>query len=135
MSNRKRPIKVISTVVPISRELALDYGLVQPTDAERAEALERSRLWRLRTLQAWAVYDLMRPALADLRDPVSRAVLDLHEPDENGVEYAGRCTECHDGGEMGDRLEWPCATVRAVASVHGIETPGLDLWRRPEESA
>ena len=94
---------------------------------------EWTRQYRLREAAAWVVYDAMRLALDALTDSPSRAVLDLHRPDEDGTTYAGRCVECYDGwGDLGARLEWPCPTVQAVASAHGIEAPEVSLWRRPE---
>jgi hypothetical protein len=110
----------------ISREMALDYGLVEPTPEEAAERAEQAREWRLREEQAWRIFDAMVPRLAALTEPATRAVLNLHA--NNDAEGGPACDECYIGD---DRAPWPCDTVKAIAAVHEIEVPDIELWRRP----
>ena len=72
-----------------------------------------------------------------LEDPVSRAVLDLHRRTTSGYSRTPwwECAVCHDGGDMGDRLQWPCPTVEAVAAVHGIDLTDDWVFRRPPDGS
>jgi len=88
--------------------------------------MEKASLIDVLTPQARAEYErraaeraeilaAARERLAAITDPVARAVLDLHAPDDDG--------DC-----MGDDMEgyeaeqptWPCRTVEAVAGHYGI---------------
>ena len=57
-------------------------------------------------------------ALNKVADPVARTVLDLHRC----VEY-GECDGCDFAGYEGDRPQWPCRTVIAVAGAVGVAVP------------
>lgn len=53
-----------------------------------------------------------------LDGPLTRAVLDLHHPDEDG-----NCGGCDFFGCEAERPAWPCRTVNTVAAHHGIALP------------
>lgn len=110
-----RPQK-IGVTVPVSREMAIIYGLVEPTDAERAAMDAESAKWT-----AWKQRQDARQArgLASLREvagPLVRRLLDLHAADDRG-----ECLGCDSSGYEAERPEWPCRTVDAIAEHHGIE--------------
>lgn len=72
-------------------------------------------------------------ALDQLDDPVSRAVLDLHRR----TAYYDRSTTWECDACPGDeyRTDWPCATVEAVAGVHGIDLTDDFLFSRPADGS
>lgn len=102
-------------VIQVSRAELLDAGLVEPTEAERAEREAwRVECERRRRVEKEAVAALAI-ALAAVTDPLARAVLDLHKAD-------GRfCAAEQD--EYGDGTDWPCRTVETVATTLGIPFP------------
>jgi hypothetical protein len=94
-----------AALVPISHEVALDHGLIEPTDEERAEM---AKAWVRqqdydRHLDAWTL------TLADITDPVATAVLEIHHRS-----YSGYCPVCDD---------WPCQTADAVTAIIGHPSP------------
>ena len=110
----------------ISREMAIDYGMVEPTPAESAERDEQLR--RFREKQAaerkkWTGETI--PALR-MTDQLTRRILDLHAPDlEAG--WTPQCPGCDFGGYDGEPPEWPCRTIVALAEHHGIALPGHSM--------
>jgi hypothetical protein len=97
-------------------EMAIDI-LTKPTPAE-SERLAAG--WRRREADRRERVMIAHERLAEVTDPVARAVLDLHR--ENG---RGQCEGDEFGGWDGERPDWPCDTVRAVAKAVGIEMPDL----------
>lgn len=64
-------------------------------------------------------YNLVEDAVPDLVAAV-RAVLDLHR--ESSAPYdTGYCEGCNQAQEFPE--DWPCPTVRAIATALGEETP------------
>jgi hypothetical protein len=108
-----------SVVVPLSREQALDYGIVEPTEAE-AERREREMAeYRARKADADAHRRVWLSMVDDIAGPVGRAVLALHHRDD-----LGDCVACgHDCGGLGGHVPWPCPTVDAVADACGLQVP------------
>lgn len=118
-------VRKYGTTVQVSRDMALDMGLVQPTPAERAE----QEAWRVEYAQrkqaATEALPVFVAQLAAVADPVARAVLDLHKAER------GWCEGDDFGGYDGERPEWPCRTVEAVAAALGITVPpDLDMAER-----
>jgi len=114
-------IKKAHSLIPMSRELAIDYGLIEPTPEERAEA-ERSRAaYERRKAEQEARTAALRAALAAVTDPIARAVLDLHA-EQDGVAWT-TCAGCDTDGYDAEAPPWPCRTVDAVAEALGIEAP------------
>lgn len=112
-----------STTVQVSRDFALDYGLVQPTPAERAEREAWHVEWQQRKQAATEAAAVFIAALAAVTDPVARAVLDLHKPADRG-----HCHGCDADGYEWDYPEWPCRTTTTIAATLGIDVPeDLDL--------
>lgn len=101
--------------MPISRPLAIEYGLVDPTPEERAQLEREAAESRRGAYERDLRLAVARARLADLTDPLVRAILGLHA--ESGH---GECTACIDGDFADD---WPCDTVELVARHYGIETP------------
>lgn len=107
----------------VSREMALDFGLVEATPEEAAEREASAAAFRARCADEWPVYLHALRALDGLdaeNYPVARRVLDLHAPVEPGAP-SPRCSECCRDGDH--PAEWPCATVEAVAGTFGIPLP------------
>ncbi|QCB93312.1 hypothetical protein [Cellulomonas shaoxiangyii] len=103
----------------ISRDTALVFGLAEPTPAEKAARNAAAAAWRdYHGRRRQADRDMVA-ALAGLGDRTVDAVLDLHAP------TAGEYPTCNGddySGPEADPPDWPCATVLAVARVHGVPT-------------
>jgi len=117
----------VSIALPTSRELALEYGLVEPTPEERTAAERRAAEYA----RVGAAHDermaAFRQALAAVTDPVARVVLDLHSEacsrdclEECGIHFCGGCDFA---GYDAESPDWPCRTVEAVAGVLGLTVP------------
>jgi hypothetical protein len=113
-------------VVNISRDMAVDEGLVAPTAEEAAERNELSAKWRAKRADARRAYPNTKAALDALSDPAVRAVLTLHAPDETGRSVV--CSHCYYDTEMGDKQDWPCETVEAIASASDIALPETTVY-------
>jgi hypothetical protein len=95
----------ISAVIPISDE---EYRLRTqgPTDAERAE-------WKRQAEERKTAEAKQRVEYSKLRQTATgtlRKILTLHSPVGEGTSWF-TCGECFDGGNMGDHVDWPCATA------------------------
>lgn len=110
------------SVVQISRDEAIDRGMVKPTAEEKA----KRDAWRVNyerrkqaATEAWPVFVA---ALAAVTDPVGRAVLDMHKADQQW------CAGCEGWDNSGESPAWPCDTVETVAKALGIPIPpDLDM--------
>lgn len=112
-----------SSVVQVPRNIAIDYGLVEPTPAERAEREVWHVEWEQRKQAATEAAAVFAAALAAVADPVARAVLDLHKPADHG-----HCHGCDADGYEWEYPEWPCRTATTIAATLGIDVPpDLDL--------
>jgi len=111
-------IRKYGAQIGVGREVAIAYGLVEPTAEEAAEAEKRHEEFRARHVAYAAKIHTFRQAMAQLKDAPSRAVLSLHAETPDG-----ECAHCYGDTEMGDREEWPCGTAIALATAHGIEVP------------
>jgi hypothetical protein len=125
-----RPFDAIrknSIAIRVSREMALDFGMVKPTPEERAARARqaaRFRAWRERHAEQEAA---MVAALREQTDPVTAAMMSLHAP--NRLDWSGStvCDGCDYQGYEADPIEWPCRTVYTLATVHGVPHP--EAWR------
>lgn len=110
-----------SFVYTVSREYALDMGMIEPTPEELAERNESSRLFheRQREKRAKAL-----AALRDLRgkDALTDMLLDLHSCDTE-AEWTAECPGCDFTGWESEPPEWPCRTVALLAERHGVDLP------------
>jgi hypothetical protein len=86
-------------------------------DAATPPADEKSDLERIATERDLKL-GAAQHRLAQLADPLTRTILDLHS-----VDKYGECGGCDFGGYEAEPPEWPCRTVTAVAEHHGIELP------------
>ena len=119
----------------MSREDAIAYGHVKPTEEERVAMRDRLRV-SMREQYAehtadWEVQQVAGPALAAITDERSRALLDLHSIRSHGWDGA-YCDGCEFSGMEAEPGEWPCSTVRLVASWHSIELPKTWREKAPE---
>lgn len=110
-----------SFVITVSREMALDYGMVEPTPeeaAERAASMAAFLEQQERNRQQFLV------AIAGLRGRggLTAALLDLHAPDLD-ADYLVECPGCDFSGYEGEPPSWPCRTIELLADHHGIEIP------------
>jgi hypothetical protein len=104
----------------ISREFAVDMGLLQPTPEERAEQQRQSAVYRERAARHVAAVHKFRDTLNLVGEPHWRAILDLHTP--SPYDHP-ECQGCDVEGYEGEQPEWPCRTVRLVAEKCGIHVP------------
>lgn len=111
-------ITKIGAWLPISREMAVDHGLIEPTPEERQQARVRHEEYERERQAVLARIDAARPKLNALTDPTARAVLDLHSEDDDHT-----CEGCDWDGFEAERPPWPCSTIRVVAEVHDIYIP------------
>jgi hypothetical protein len=113
------------TTVQVSRDMALDYGLVEPTPAEKAQRDAWAAEYAQRKQAATEALPVFVAALDAVTDPVARVVLDLHKDDR------GSCAGDDYSGYEGEPPGWPCRTVEAVAAALGITVPpDLDMAER-----
>lgn len=104
----------------ISREAAIDYGMIVPTQDEVDERNRTGSLFH------HMQQDKRARALAALRelqakDGLTAIMLELHAVDFD-AEWSPECLGCGTGYED-EKCEWPCRTVRALANYHDIELP------------
>lgn len=104
----------------VSREMALDFGLVEPTPEEAAERAARTARWEGWRARHRAQQATMVAALNETGDAVTTAILALHS--SNGSEYP-ECQGCDFSGAESEPPEWPCRTVLELARAHGIPEP------------
>lgn len=121
MSDAERAARVLharqfSHLVPVSREIAIEAGLIEPTPQERQAADAERRAAERRAAERKAKLDAARRRLTALTDPLARAILDLHAENDRG-----ECDGDEFGGYDGLPPDWPCSTVEAVAARYGIE--------------
>lgn len=103
----------------ISREMALIYGMVEPTPEEAAEMARNRAEYATERAEAAEEMTVAMMRLDELADPFARAALDLHAPNERH-----ECSACWRGDEHAD---WPCETVDAIATVANIGLPDMSL--------
>jgi hypothetical protein len=100
----------------ISREMAVDLGIVEPTPQEltdRSGSVADSRIRYAARIALSAEWFL---AILDAAGPVGAAAVGLHTPGRYGD-----CEGC--GFEDMAGLPWPCATVLAAAEAAGLPEP------------
>jgi len=119
----------------VSREMALDYGLVEPTPEEATKrAADLDRYQREHAEEQAAAAATVR-ALDAITEPTSRAVLDLHQrAPVPGRAYV--CEGCEADGYDHTSPAYPCGTTTLIASLHGLAFPrGLYELDRPEDGS
>ena len=113
--------------IRITREMALDYGMVEPTPEERAKRdAEREEFARrkaaLQARKGEILHALDR--LAD--DPTLGHIVRHHMPDDDARRYCRGC----DMGCSCEAAAWPCSTIALILDHHGgidrLDTD--DLW-------
>lgn len=114
-----KPVIKHGQAIPISREMALDMGLIEPTPDERAEMDRKAAEWRQRAAGRAAVLAAARHRLAQITDPLARRILDLHTEDA-----CGECDGCDPGMYAESSAGWPCSTIDAIADHYGIPLGG-----------
>lgn len=112
----------------ISRELLLDYGMVEPTAEEQAERDETTRTWKARSAAAQLRKGEILAKLHEvaLTEPLG-SIVKHHWPDDEDRHYCRGC----DMGCSCEAAEWPCSTIRLVLDLEGVDTTDMDLieWR------
>lgn len=107
--------------IPISREVALEYGLVEPTEEERREQEERDARWDEEAHMRRIATTNWLNGLTRLKtiNQLARALLDLHAWSQ---EYGrNTCAECVRSDD--DHEDWPCRTVRLITAHYGNPAP------------
>lgn len=118
--------------IPISRDMALMYGLVEPTAQEAADRARDHERWRAENARTHARMADYAARLDALTDPAARAVLDLHAPvverEHPKIPNEPTCAGCDYQGWESEPPSWPCRTVRAVGALHDIHVPEGVWW-------
>ncbi|TDD37854.1 hypothetical protein E1287_07295 [Actinomadura sp. KC06] len=104
-----------SSILAVPREILLDHGLVEPTEAERAEAERSAAEYQRRAAARAEVLVAAREQLAAITDPLARTILDLHDEGHDGT-----CQGDDIDGYEAERPDWPCRTVEAIAAHYSI---------------
>lgn len=114
-------IQKIAYRVNISREMALMYGLVEPTPEEAAEREEAHREWVIESNKRALIREAAWGHLRGIAEPALAAVIKLHglTVTRYGDDVCDHCRE----GDMQDPVDWPCDTIRAICTAYGIEVP------------
>lgn len=120
-----RKVGVVARVTEemLGRELIADRLLGRKPRREWTE--EERAAHEARLAQERAETEAAAVALAGLRDPFARAVLDLHKP--TGGPYLVSCEGCDYNGFDGEPADYPCRTVTLVAEHYGVPMP--KTWR------
>lgn len=120
-------LRKFGALIPISREMLLDHGLVEPTEEERRKFDAARAEYARRKQAATAARPVFIAQLAAVTDPVARVVLDLHSADDRG-----ECVGCEYSGYEAEPPGWPCTTVTTVAEAVGVAVPpDLDMADLP----
>lgn len=122
-----------SIAINVSREMALDWGLVKPTPEEKVRRDAELESFRHRRMIANMGLPAALAALDDITDQPVRQVLDLHARRAEGVSW--QCDGCDQGPYANDLPEWPCSTVELVAAHYGIRLPDHIMIERPNDGS
>jgi hypothetical protein len=120
-----------SIALQISREMAVDFGLVEATEAEKRERDAQMAAHQARKAEA---QPRLRAALSklDALEGIERAVLDLHTFER--LSRYPTCEGCDFAGYEGDPPDWPCRTVELIAERHGIDVSNFYLYAPTEDA-
>lgn len=108
-------VRKISYAIQISREQALEYGLVEPTSSELEQIREYNRKWIAWQDRQDERHRLAASALRSAGE-LERRLMDLHCVNERG-----ECAGCDFSGYDGEPPEWPCRTVALLAEYHRLQ--------------
>jgi hypothetical protein len=115
-------VRKYGTVVPVSRDTAIDLGMVKPTAKEQAKRDAWAAEYERRKQAATEAWPRFVAALNGPADPVVHVVLDLHKADR------GQCRGCEFDGYEAEPPSWPCATTTTISAALGIPVPpDLDI--------
>jgi hypothetical protein len=124
------------TWIRLSREQALDQGIIEPTDEERARHEAARVESRARHRAAQMQYRITIPKLDAITDQPARAVLDLHQRTVEPYDRWGYCCKgCDMEGYEVEEPAYPCRTTRLIAKYYGIELPDWFGVDRPEDGS
>lgn len=109
-----------AVAVSISRDMAIDFGLIPPTARERVEREASAARWRDYEERCQRADGDMLASLRAVEDRATKAILDLHQPEDR---FGTRSCQGDDfGGYEAEAPEWPCRTIIALAKAHAIPT-------------
>lgn len=119
MTEPESPFKGLAVPTYMTEMLGISFGFrTEPLTAAEQDELDR-KVQTIRVARA-----VLHSALIEVPlDPIVRAVLDLHCEVEQDWRGIGECAGCDFGGWEAEAPEWPCPTVRLIASMSGIEVP------------
>lgn len=117
-SSAEVEVTMVTGLVPVSRELGIEMGVIEPTAAERAELEREAVSANLAAAEHTARMRSFRRRLAAVTEQPARAVLDLHAEDDRSC-----CEGCDVDGYESWQPDWPCRTIEGIAKHYGIETP------------
>lgn len=111
-------MRKVAGYFPVSREMLLDHGLVEPTTEELQDIKKSRAEMEQRRRAATAAWPTFVADLAAVTNPLARVVIGLHKADERGD-----CEGCEFGGYEAEPPGWPCRTTIVVAAAIGISVP------------
>jgi len=114
-------IKKNSIAFRISREMAIDYGMVEPTPEEAAKRDAEMAVWRRKQRDDRAAFLVAIEALRG-KGGATQVIFDLHSPNLTD-RYTVTCPGDDYSGYDGEPPEWPCPTIVALAEHHDIALP------------
>jgi len=128
------PVELRGIALGLSREMAIDYGIVQAMRAEQEKRDAELAEWRAKRAAEQPAYHAAIRRLDAVNDPLGRVVLDLHQRVASGSSW--RCEGCDASGYDWEYPEWPCRTTEEVARHLGIEDVP-NAWRvdRPADGS
>ncbi len=128
-------VKKHGYVIQLSREMALQYGVVEPTPEERAERDARHAAHLEEKAAAQAELPAALAALDAIQDTWARRILDLHGRDADTYRVGWVCSGCDMDGYEAERPEWPCRTTATIAEGFDITIPDPMLFERPTDGS
>ena len=133
-------IKKIGGIVQISRELAMDEGIIPPTQQYLAKKEALRAKYESERDKASVLLRTALPLLDAIEDPIARLVLDLHQRAIYPSTFANPygywlCFGCEIDGYEAEHPRWPCQTTEAIAKHYGIDLPESWYIERPEDGS
>jgi len=119
VSDIVRADRTSATILSLIRQRAIIAGVAGHTPTVQEAA--RARAARIPDMVTTAA---ATSRLAEIRDPLARAVLDLHAPSDG---IWPTCEGCDHAGIESEPPVYPCSTVELIAARYQIPMP--TTWR------
>lgn len=113
-------VQTNSYAFAISRQQAIDHGLIPLSELTQAELGQRAEQHFAYVAKVAADWEAWVPAIAALDSvgELARRLLDLHAPQAS--QWSWFCGLCRDGDDAAD---WPCPVTEQIAEAIGVDLP------------